>query len=510
MTANTMPSKQAALPQLTRRGALSLVPLLATASSLPAFAQDTSKLLTGAPADSVTRHRYKIGGTDVAFTVTAGTLPMIDAKGERVAWMFYVAYTRDGAAKEARPITFAFNGGPGASSAYLHLGTMGPKVVNFGDERQFRSPARLIDNPDSWLDLTDLVFVDPIGTSYSRTVAATEEANKRYWNVNGDVQSLAAFVDLYLARTGRQGSPKYIVGESYGGFRAARLAHLLSAEHGIAVSGLFMVSPVIEFSLITHDPMSVLPDALLLPSYAAVALERTAPATVEVLTEVERFALGPYLTALSATPPTEADIKAVHANVAKFTGLPEALVSRFGGRVPAEVFVREIRLGDQQLASYYDGSLGAPDPSPTSETSHGDPTAESLRTALGSATADYLRNALGVRTDIPYVIQSNEVARRWDWWSGLTISGGYVGAAKQLREALAGNPALKLMVAHGMTDLVTPYLASRYLLDHLPPKLTADRVSLNLYNGGHMMYLRAASRSRLRADAAKMYPTAGK
>lgn len=135
---------------------------------------------------------------------------------------------------------------------------------------------------------------------------------------------------------------------------------------------------------------------------------------------------------------------------------------------------------------------------------------ESLRTALGSATADYLYSSLGVRTDIPYVIQSNEVARRWDWWSGLTISGGYVGAAKQLREALAGNPALKLMVAHGMTDLVTPYLASRYLLDHLPPKVIADRVSLNLYSGGHMMYLRTASRNRLRTDAAKLYPSAGK
>lgn len=510
MTANTMPSKHAAPLQLTRRGALSLATLLAGASSLPAFAQDASKPLTGAPADSVTRHRYKLGGSDTAFTVTAGTLPMLDAKGERLAWMFYVAYVRDGAAKETRPITFAFNGGPGASSAYLHLGTMGPKVVNFGDEKQYRSPARLIDNPDSWLDLTDLVFVDPIGTSYSRTVAATEEANKRYWNVNGDVQSLAAFVDLYLARTGRQGSPKFIVGESYGGFRAARLAHLLSAEHGIAISGLFMVSPVIEFSLITHDPMSVLPDALLLPSYAAVALEMAGPVTPAALAEVERFALGPYLSALSASPPVEADVKATYAAVAKFTGLPESLVARYGARVPGEVFVREVRRGDQQLASYYDGSLGAPDPSPTSETSHGDPTAESLRTALGSAIADYLHGALGVRTDIPYVIQSNEVSRRWDWWSGLTISGGYVGAAKQLREALAGNPALKLMVAHGMTDLVTPYLASRYLLDHLPPKVTGDRVSLNLYSGGHMMYLRSASRSRLRADAAKLYPPVGK
>lgn len=510
MTANTMPSKHAAPPRFTRRGALSLAGFLAVSSALPTFAQDASKPLTGAPADAVTRQRYKIAGADVAFTVTAGTLPMVDSKGERVAWMFYVAYTRDGAPRDQRPVTFAFNGGPGASSAYLHLGTMGPKIANFGDGPQIRSPARLVDNPDSWLDLTDLVFIDPIGTAYSRTVSGTEESNKRFWSVRGDVDSLAAFIDLYLARNGRQGSPKYLVGESYGGFRAARLAQLLSADHGIAVSGLFLVSPVIDFSLITRDGMSVLPDALLLPSYAAVALERKAPTSAEALADVERFALGPYLTALSAAPPKDADLAAAYDAVAKFTGLPRHLVAQYRGRVPLDVFVKEVGRSDQGLASHYDGSLVSPDPFPETANSHRDPAAESLRSALGSAMPDYLTTVLGVRTDIPYLIRNPEIERRWDWWSGLTITGGYVSAASQLREALAGNPALKVAVAHGMTDLVTPYFTSRYLLDHLPSKLAAGRTALHLYNGGHMMYLRPASRAGLHTDAAKLYPAAGK
>lgn len=510
MTANIMPSKHAAPSRLTRRGALSLAGLLAASSTLPAFAQDVAKPLTGAPVDAVTRQRFKIAGTDVAFTVTAGTLPMLDSKGERVAWMFYVAYTRDGAPRESRPVTFAFNGGPGASSAYLHIGTMGPKIASFGDGPQVKSPARLVDNPDSWLDLTDLVFIDPIGTAYSRTVAGTEEANRRFWGVRGDVDSLAAFIDLYLARNGRQGSPKYIVGESYGGFRAARLAQLLSADRGIALSGLFLVSPVIDFSLITREGQSVLPDALVLPSYAAVALERKGPATAEALAEVERFALGPYLASLSAAPPREADLNTAFEAVAKFTGLPLPLVTQYRGRVPLDVFVKEVRRSDQQLASGYDGSLASPDPFPETASSHRDPAAESLRSALGSAMPDYLTTALGVRTDIPYLIRNPEVERRWDWWSGLTITGGYVSAASQLREALAAIPGLKVSVAHGMTDLVTPYYTSRYLLDHLPPKLAAGRVALHLYAGGHMMYLRPASRAGLHTDAAKLYPPAAK
>ena len=501
MTANFVPDKPNALRAPTRRAVLGL--LAAAAVSAATLSATWAATPDSAP-DSVTHHQFKVGERNVDFTVTSATLPLTDDKGERRAGIFHVAYTRDGADPDRRPITFVFNGGPGASSAYLHLGALGPRIVPFGPDGQMPAPAaRLVDNPDHWLDLTDLVFVDPVGTGYSRPVGD----GKRYWGVGEDLESLAGFIDRYLTLNGRRASPKYLVGESYGGFRAARLPEVLADNHSVTVAGVFLVSPVIEFSLIGGDALALLPDVLRLPSYAAVRLEQSGTLKPAALAEAEKFALGPYLTALAATPRDEAALRAIYPEVARLTGVPEAAIAQYDGRVPLGLFVKEARRSDKLLISRYDGSAAAPDPYPESNRSRGDALYDGLRSVLANAMTDYLARELGVQTDLPYRMSNNQVVRQWNWRSGMGGRDGYAGAADALREVLANNRGFKIAIAHGMTDLVTPYMTSRYVIDHLPASLTAGRVTFGLHPGGHMMYLRATSRAGLHADAAKLYPT---
>jgi carboxypeptidase C (cathepsin A) len=497
MTANLVPNKpDATMRPLLRRTALGLLVALAV-STAQAAAPD-------AAPDSVTHHQFTVGAESVDFTVTAATLPLTDDKGERRAGIFHVAYTRDGANVDRRPVTFVFNGGPGASSAYLHLAALGPRIVSFGPDGQMPEPAaRLVDNPDHWLDLTDLVFVDPVGTGYSR--AAGE--GKRYWGVSEDLESIASFIDRYLTLTGRRNSPKYLVGESYGGFRAARLPEVLAENHSVTIAGVFLVSPVLEFSLISGDELALLPDVLRLPSYAAVRLAQAGTLKPAALAEAERFALGPYLTAMAATPRDDARLRALYPELERLTGVPEAVIARYEGRVPLGLFVKEARRSDKLVISRYDGATSGPDPYPESNRTRGDVLFDGLRSVLTNAMTDYLAHSLGVQTDLPYRLSNGQVVRQWNWRSGMGGREGYAGAADALREVLAGNRGFKVAIAHGMTDLVTPYMTSCYVIDHLPASLTAGRVSLSLHPGGHMMYLRAASRAGLHEDAARLYPT---
>ncbi len=467
------------------------------------FALPVAAAMPDEPAPSVTHHQFAVTGQSVAFTATAATLALTNDKDERQAGIFYVAYTRDGANPDRRPITFVFNGGPGSSSTYLHLGALGPRIVPFGPDGQMPdAAAKLVDNPDHWLDLTDLVFVDPIGTGYSRAVGD----GKRFWGVSEDLESLASFIDRYLTAAGRRTSPKYLAGESYGGFRAASLPQVLADDHSIAIAGVFLISPVIEFSLIGNDDLALLPDVLRLPSYAAVHLEQSGTLKPAALAEVERFAMGPYLTALAATPRDEAALRAIYPEVARFTGVPEAVIAQRAGRVPLGLFVKEARRPDKLLISRYDGSAAAPDPYPESNRTRGDALFDGLRSVLASAMTGYQADSLGVRTDLPYHMQNSQVVRRWNWRSGVEGRGGYAGAADSLREVLAENKSFKVAIAHGMTDLVTPYMTSRYVIGHMPATLTDGRVTMSLHAGGHMMYLRAMSRAGLHEDAAKLYP----
>lgn len=299
-------------------------------------------------------------------------------------------------------------------------------------------------------------------------------------------------------------APKYLVGESYGGFRAARLPRILADDHGISLMGIFLISPVLEFSLIEGNEFEPLPYALRLPSYAASKIERDGKLTPDALTDVERFAMGPYLAGLVASPRDADASKQIYADVARYTGLPEDFVTLHEGRITPDQFVKELRRADHRVVSHYDASVGGLDPYPARSNFRQDPVFTGLIPILTAAMSQQLRDKLGVVTTQPYRVTNGEIARHWNW--GSNSRGGYAGATNALREALAANPQLKVMVAHGMTDLVTPYMTSRFAIDRLPSDLTNGRVVQNLYAGGHMMYLRSKSRAKLHADAAKLYP----
>ncbi len=456
------------------------------------------------PADAITHHRLGLTGNET-YTATAGTIALKDEKGEKEADIFYVAFTLDTAESATRPITYAFNGGPGAASAYLDIGALGPRVLDFGPAGR-PEPAidRVADNPDSWLPFTDLVFIDPAGTGFSR--AASEETAKKLYSVGPDLNALAQVIRLHLVRSNRLNSPVYLVGESYGGFRAARLAQSLANDEGIAAAGVMLISPVIEFRLMTGDRFDVLSWALRLPSYAAVARESKGAITPETLADAERFAMTDYLVGLAAAPQAMPDH--FYDRIAEVTGLDEATVARWSGRIPPGAYAKALRRHDGQVVSRYDGSIAVPDPNPTSAYGEDDPILEGTIPPFTRAFTAYVKDELGVSTDLSYRLLNGEVNRHWQWREGNGEGNGDrrdVGAADALARALSLQPHLKLLIAHGLTDLTTPYMMSRYVVDHLPANLTGERVSLKLYPGGHMMYLRSASRHLLHDDAAAFY-----
>lgn len=459
------------------------------------------------PPDAVTSHTLILdSGGQITYTATAGSVALTDPEGAKTAEIFYVSYTRSDAPSIKRPITFVFNGGPGASSAYLHMAAIGPRVLDFGGGRLAITPDRkTIGNPDSWLPFSDLVFVDPVGTGYSRAMNSVKDVGKAFWGVKEDVDALSKIVWLILAKQNRFGSPVYLAGESYGGFRAAKLVQHLPADQGIAVTGATLISPVLEFSLLDDDDFNPLPWALLLPSYAAVALEARDKLSPEALQEVEQFALGDYLTTLAATPPEAGKSSATYAAVAQNIGLPESLVERWHGRVPVSVFTKEVHHATGEVASSYDGSVDGVDPYPSAPKTRGsDPVFENIIAPLTTGFVAYLRDELKFKTERPYVLLNREVSEKWDWERH--DPSGAVSAVDDLRQGLALNPSLKVAVVHGMTDLVTPYMTSRYVITHLPMPLTRGRVSLNLCPGGHMMYLRPDSRAELARRAESIYP----
>ena len=316
------------------------------------------------------RRQIDVGGRKLTYSATAGTLSLYDQSGERTAAVFYTAYAVKG--ESDRPVTFAFNGGPGAASAYLHLGLVGPRIIDFGPDGRDGAAARLRDNPESWLDFTDLVLIDPVGTGWSRP--AKSDGGGAFWGVRRDAEALAKVVALYVARNSRGASPKYILGESYGGFRAAKVARALAREQGIIVSGIVMVSPFIEGAFQWGGDRFALGAALHFPALVATELERKGAFSTEALAEAERFAMTDYLTML-AVPPKGDAAKAFHSRVAKMLDLPVDAVARARGFV-RDAYLRHVRATDRRLMSTYDGSFAVADPFPESGSGRVDPILE--------------------------------------------------------------------------------------------------------------------------------------
>lgn len=465
----------------------------------PGAARDS--VLRLLPADSVTEHSIDIPGGKLAYTATAGTLSLFDQSGERSAAIYYTAYVAKNVDKNAeaasRPVTFAFNGGPGAASAFLTLGLVGPRIAEFvGNDP---AATRLQDNPQTWLGFTDLVMIDPVGTGWSRP--AKSDGGSAFYSVRSDAQSLAKAVALYLAKNGRAKSPKYILGESYGGFRAAKVARTLQREQGIALSGIVMVSPLIEGSLIFGGTRFALGAALQLPSLAAAELERKGTFSKEAQAQAERFALTDYLTTLAGAPPKGDAARDFYARVAQISGLPESIVARSRGFI-RDAYVKHLRSAEGKIVSRYDATFAVADPFPEQETARGpDPLLDGLVRGYGSTFATHARDELGFKTEMTYILLASDISGKWDWDGGR----GGASASDDLRELLSLIPSFRLLIAHGYSDMVTPYAASRYVLDHLPPIGDPSRAQLLLYRGGHMFYIDADSRKAFSTDAKAFY-----
>jgi carboxypeptidase C (cathepsin A) len=455
------------------------------------------------PEDSVTEQSLALGdGRQLAYRATAGTLDLFDQNGERSAELYYTAYVLKDAAAE-RPVTFVFNGGPGAASAFLHLGLVGPKVLDFGPSGHDGARARLVSNPRSWLEFTDLVLIDPVGTGWSR--AARRQSSEKFWGVDRDAESLAKAVALYIAENGRSGSPKYLLGESYGGFRAVKLARALQEDQGIIINGIVMVSPLLEGPLMFRADRFALGAALRLPSLAAAELERQGALTPDAIAEAERFALTDYLTTLAGPPPQGEAGRTFYGRVAELTGLPLQVIERSRGFI-RDTYAKQARDGAPVVVSAYDAGYVVPDPYPESRSERGpDPVLDGFVRAYGGAFAAYARDELGFKTEMTYKLLAGEVSGRWEWGHERSLAQASVD--DDLRELLALNRSLRVLVAHGTSDLVTPYSVSRYVIDHLPAGL-AERVELKLYRGGHMAYTIPETRIAMTADAKGFYGAA--
>ncbi|CAN7287707.1 S10 family peptidase [Rhizobium sp. LjRoot254] len=494
-----------------------LLPLVVTAAALiltPAYAENVRDgasayagtvrdntpaegILELLPADAETSHVLKTANREIGYTATAGTLDLFGQDGKISAKIFYTAYVaKDSTGK--RPLTFAFNGGPGAASAYLHLGLVGPRVLDFGPGNDDGATPELKDNPDSWLDFTDLVLIDPVGTGWSRAANNSDS----FYSVKQDAETIAKVIALYTQHNNRTSAPKYLLGESYGGFRAAKVGMALKNTQGMLISGIIMVSPLIEARLIFGATDYPLGAALQLPSIAAAELERTNTFSPEAVAKAEHYAMTDYIVSLAGATPFGPKGDAFYSKLAEMTGIDRDKIVRTGGFV-GDVFSKT---DGGRIASPYDAAYTAPDAYPETPLDRSDdPVLDGFTRAYGSVFAGYARNELNYACDMTYNLLSLDVNRRWNWGEGRDSSRADAGASKDIRDLLSAIPSFRLMVMHGYSDVLTPYGASRYVLDHLPPTLAKGRTELTKYRGGHMFYTRADSRTGASRDARRFY-----
>ncbi len=460
------------------------------------------------PPPATTAHTLNVGDRVLHFKATAGAVRLANGKtGEPVADVGYVAYQLDGADRRTRPLSVALNGGPGASSAWLDLGALGPWRLPLRSSDLTPSGAiAVIDNAETWLDFTDLLFIDPPGTGYSRMLGKGDDAEKQFYAVDGDIDALATVVRKWLLANDRLAGPKFIVGESYGGFRAPKLAHRLESSEGVGIDGLVMISPVLDFTWF-QNPDNPAAYATRLPSLVAAARGLKGPNSRSRLQEAEAYASGSYLVDLYRGLRDAAALKRMSTSIAALTGLDPRFVQRLGGRVDATDLTRERLRDEGRVASDYDTNVTAFDPEPFAARSRSeDPILDTVKVRLAAAMTDVTADRLNWPINARYEILNRAVNGRWDWGGGRP----HAESLSDLRELLALDPHFRVLVAHGVTDQVTPYFASKMLIDQLPPFGDPDRVRLAVYGGGHMLYLEDESRVALREDARKLILGEGK
>ncbi len=494
---------------------LSLVCLLMLTFTTAAIGQPTTTAPATQPAGGevvdakgpiTTRHTMTVGGRELSYFATAGFLSLKEESGKPRANVFFVAYTLDRGPEPSpadRPITFLFNGGPGAAAVWLHLGTAGPRRLALGPEGETPAPpVKLVDNESTWLTGSDLVFIDPVGTGYSR--AASPEQAKDFYGVHEDIASIGDFIRLYLTRYQRWGSPKFLAGESYGTLRAAGLAEHLADNQGVAINGVILISSVLSFQAFQFGEGNDLPYINYLPSYAAVAwYHKKLPAKLQedlgkTLDEVTRFATGEYAMALiKGSSLTAEERRAVAQRLATYTGLPPAYVEKSNLRVTQPAFAKALLEEKGLVVGRFDGRITGVDPEPTSAHAEYDPSLTPYLDAYTATFVDYVRRELRFESELKYDVLSGNV-RGWNFGQG---NNGYLTMTDNLRRAMAANTHLKVMSASGYFDLAAPYYGTVYSLNHLGlPAETLGNITQRFYRGGHMMYHRKADLEQLQRD----------
>ena len=449
------------------------------------------------PADKSVPQSITVNGKTIHYTATVGTIALKAKDGKTTGEVMYTAYTADGPHDASRPVTFAFNGGPGASSAYLNLGAIGPKHVSFGNEGDSPSdPANLTDNPGTWLDFTDLVFLDPIGTGFSRSLVDDAETKKLFYGPTPDVEYLSLVIYKWLVKNDRLLSKKYMIGESYGGYRGPRMTHYLQTQLGVGINGLFLVSPYLNPS-IEEEGLSPTGFMVTLPSITAAHLEREGKLTPQAMQGVIDYTEGPYATALLKGPEDKAGTDAMIAKVTDMTGLDPKFVRYAGGRLQTGAYLREVHREQGEIGSVYDSNVTSPDPFPYAATQESnDPILESSIAPTTQGMVNFITNTVGWKYDARYNTLSYEVNRAWDR-QGPDLRRGSV---PDLRQALAADPKLKVVIFHGWNDLSCPFMGSILTQNQLPPKL-AGQLTVHEFPGGHMFYTRAANGAELHSIA---------
>jgi len=531
----------------------------------PVVAEESSAEPDAAHKPSVTRHTIIINGQSLNYTATAGYLELKGKSGQPEAELFFVAYERndqkDKKDKDRWPITFAFNGGPGAASVFLHLGALGPRRIFLKDEgKNVAPPYRLLDNEYSWLAFTDLVFIDPMGTGYSRlpssggfrpeskpdsnpasakashtvkepkpasaqsepnsqpiSLGGEEEEARRFYNLKEDIRLAADFIRLYITRYRRWSSPKFIVGESYGATRAAALAGFLQDKENLNLNGLVLISPALDFQTIIFSQGNDLPYCLFLPSYTAAAWyhRKLAPELQSVelsklLKETANWAMSEYSLALLkgdllSTPERHQIVE----KLARYTALSPDYISSHNLRLSPPQFSRELLRSERRLIGLLDSRISGPDPDPSQEHDEYDPSLFMVSGPFGAAMSDYVRTELKYINDLRYEVLNEEVNRSWDWGLGQEEGQGFTNVSATLREAISKNSALKVFVAAGYYDLTTPYSATDYTINHLglDPNLR-DNIEIAYYEVGHQIYVHLPSLKKLTNDAAAFIKSA--
>jgi carboxypeptidase C (cathepsin A) len=451
------------------------------------------------PPDAHAQQSIQFDGKALKYTVTVGTLPVRDGEGKTSGEVVFTAYTVEGS---DRPVTFAMNGGPGASSVFLNFGAIGPKTIKAGNEGDSPSdPATLNDNPGTWLDFTDLVFIDPIGTGFSRSLVSKDETKKQFYSTVPDIEYLSRVIYDWLVKNDRLGSRKYLVGESYGGFRGPRITHFLQSQLGVAMNGVVLVSPYLNPTIEDNGELSPIPWMVTLPSITAAHLERENKLTPAAMADVIAYTQGEYATdLLKGRSDPEATPRLIK-KVTELTGLDPAFVKYSGGRLETGAYLREAYREEGKLSSVYDSNVTSFDPFPFApEQRANDPILASIIAPTTTAMVDFVTRTVGWKIDARYNALSYAVNSQWDHGDDLRA-----GSVPQLREAVAADPKLRVLIVHGWNDLSCPFMGSVLTVDQMPVMGDPTRVAVKEYPGGHMFYTRPSSRTQLHTDVKAMF-----